>query len=114
MLPCVLERMICRQCKEQSCSCVPPGIFREIKVSRKGAHSCPVATGVVFAVNVGVRGAAGGPLDAYSQDLLASMQARHMRWESSKQPEAGRALICVRAERVASSIVSNTGLWLCQ
>ena len=58
------------------CSCGPSGIFREIVVSRKGAYSCPVKSGVIFAVNVDVRGSAGAPLGAYSQALLASMQAR--------------------------------------
>ena len=45
-------------------------------VSRKGAYSCHVASGVIFAVNVDVCGAAGAPLAAFRQDLLASMQAR--------------------------------------
>ena len=64
-------------CREaSSCSCVPSGIFREVVISRKGAYSCPVASGVIFAVNVDVRGAAGAPVDAHSQALLASMQAR--------------------------------------
>ena len=61
--------------KGLSC-CVPPGIFHRILLSRKGAHSCPVASGVIFAVNVDVRGASGAPVDAYSQDLLVSLQAR--------------------------------------
>ena len=52
------------------------GIFREVVVSRKGAYSCPVASGVIFAVDVDVRGAGGAHLGAYSQGLLASMQAR--------------------------------------
>ena len=57
------------------CSCVLSGIFQEMAVSRKGAYSCPVASGVIFAVNVDVRGDAGAPWGAYSQALLASMQA---------------------------------------
>ena len=53
-------------------------------VSRKGLHSSPVATGVIFAVNVGVRGNPGAALDAYCQDLLVSMQARQPNFEPSK------------------------------
>ena len=52
-------------------------------MSRKGAHSCPIASGVIFAVNVDVRGVwstAGAPLRAYSQKLLVSMQARHLHF----------------------------------
>ena len=64
----------CWQPKAHSCSCVLPGIFQEIVVSRKGAHSWPVASGVIFAVNVDVRGSVGADLGAYCQDLLASMQ----------------------------------------
>ena len=60
-----------------SCSCVTSGVFREIVVSRKGAYSCPVASGVIFAVNVNMRGDAGAPWGACSQALLGSMQARH-------------------------------------
>ena len=52
------------------------GISRKIAISRKGAFSCPVASGVIFAVNADVRGGAGAPVSAYSQALLASMQAR--------------------------------------
>ena len=66
--------------EDHACSCIPAGIFREIVVSRKGAYSCPVASGVIFAVNVDMRGDAGAPLGAYSQALLASMQARQPIW----------------------------------
>lgn len=68
-------------------------------VSREGLHSCPVATGVIFAVNVGVRGSPGAALDAYCQGLLVSMQARQPTFEPSKQLEAHTALSNMRAER---------------
>ena len=66
-------------------SCVPAGIFPEIVVSRKGAYSCPVASGIIFAVNADVPGDAGAPLDAYCQGLLASMQARQPCWSGKNQ-----------------------------
>lgn len=59
-----------------ACSCILPGIFREVVVSRMGAYSCPVASGVIFAVNVDVRGDTGATLGACSRALLAFMQAR--------------------------------------
>ena len=65
-----------------ACCRIPSGIFREIVVLRKGAYSCPVASGIIFAVNVDVRGDADAPLGAYSRSLLASMQARQPIWSS--------------------------------
>ena len=70
---CVIHCMI--MLAGSSGSCAPSGIFREVAVSRQGAYSCPVASGLIFAVNVSMRGDAGAPLGAYSQALLASMQA---------------------------------------
>lgn len=52
-----------------------PGIFKEIVVSRKGAFSCPVATGVIFAVNVDTHADSSVPAEVYSQRLLTTMQA---------------------------------------
>ena len=49
-------------------------------VSRKGTYSCPVASGVIYAVNVNVRRHIGAPLGAYNKALLASMQARPPIW----------------------------------
>ena len=66
-------------------SCAPAGIFREIVISRKGAFSCPVASGIIFAVNADVPGDAGAPLEAYCQGLLASMQARQPCWSGKQQ-----------------------------
>ena len=54
----------------------PPGIFGSIVVSRKGAFSCPVASGVIFAVNVDTRVDGNVPEEVYSKRLLATMQAR--------------------------------------
>lgn len=117
-----------------SCSCVPAGIFRETVISRKGAYSCPVASGVIFAVNVDVRGAAGAPADAYSQALLASMQARAPSWASQTAGStvrhggacaqsgctsrvqhgsfAGR-LVCLLVLQKAGSLLSSKGI-LCR
>ena len=61
--------------KVQPRSSALPGIFREVVISRKGAYRWPVASGVIFAVNADMRGAAGAPVGAYNQALLASMQA---------------------------------------
>ena len=52
-----------------------PGIFKEIVVSRKGAFSCPVATGVIFAVNVDTHADSSVSEEVYSQRLLTTMQA---------------------------------------
>ena len=52
-----------------------PGIFKEIVVSRKGAFSCPVATGVIFAINVDTYADSGVPEEVYSKRLLITMQA---------------------------------------
>ena len=60
---------------EHACS-VLSGIFREIVVSREGAFSCPVSLGIIFAINADVKGNAGRPLGAYSQALMANLQAR--------------------------------------
>ncbi|KAK9841811.1 hypothetical protein WJX81_004571 [Elliptochloris bilobata] len=49
------------------------GVFRELLISRKGAYSCPVSSGVIFAVNAEAREHSTEPLDAYSRDLLAAM-----------------------------------------
>ena len=62
-------------------TCVLSGIFQEIVVSRKGTFTCPVASGIIFAVNADGRGCADANVDqagytTYSQALLASMQAR--------------------------------------
>ena len=72
-----------RLIKAHSCSCAPSGIFREVVISRKGAFSCPVSSGIIFAVNVDICEDASTPLDAYCQDLLASMQARQpcLSWQ---------------------------------
>ena len=84
MLPVCSKAGLCWYIKAQTCTCVLAGIFRDIVVSRKGLYSWPVATGVIFAVNVYTRGTLGAPLDAYSQDLLVSMQARQLTFEPSK------------------------------
>ena len=69
-------------------------------MSRKGAYSCPVASGVIFAVNVDVRGDAGAPLGAYSQALLASIQAREACVAPCKQQGAQLALRSMCAQRM--------------
>ena len=86
----VQKHIYCRWLpKAQPRSSDLPGIFREVVISRKGAYRWPVASGVIFAVNADVRGAAGAPLGAYSQGLLASMQARA---RSQAQQAAGSAV----------------------
>ena len=99
---CCLCPLCCWLPEAQSCTCVPSGIFQEIVVSRKGAYSCPLASGVVFAVNVSVLGDAGASLPAYSQALLASMQARQpnrqtarsMQWRLRSMPAKQMYLLC--------------------
>ena len=39
-----------------SCGCALPGIFREIVVARTGTNRCPVASGVILAVNMNMHG----------------------------------------------------------
>lgn len=53
-----------------------PGIFKEIVVSRKGAFSCPVANGVIFAVNVDTHADSSVSEAVYSKRLLTTMQAQ--------------------------------------
>ena len=80
-------------------ACGPVGIFREVVVSRKGAFSCLIKSGVMFAVNVDVRGNAGAPLGAYRQALLASMQARSSVAPCSNSREHTAAVeTCVRSK----------------
>ena len=61
------------------------GVFRDIVVSRKGARRAAIASGVIFAVNMEVRGAPGTSLDACSHGLLATMQARQPASGQGKQ-----------------------------
>ena len=91
----------------QLCTCVLAGVFRDIVVSRKGLQKCPVATGGIFAVNVGVRGNPGAALKPYCQDLLVSMQARQPTSEPSKHLGAQKA----GSERVCRARCAS--LWLC-
>ena len=87
-----LRRVLCKAI--HAAGCIPPGIFREIVVSRQGAHSCPLASGLIFAVNVRVRGSAGAPLAAYSQALLTSMQARQPSRQTARSVQRHGRHVC--------------------
>lgn len=57
-------------------------------MARTGTDQCPVASGIILAVNVNIRGDARASMDeagltSYSQALLASMQVRpaHRAWQ---------------------------------
>ena len=74
----------CSVAYEGSCSWFFPGIFREIVVARTGTSQCPVASGIIMAVRVNMRGDAWASMDeagfiSNSEALLASMQARPAR-----------------------------------